>query len=187
MVEQPIVVLHWADGDGLASFPHTLVVAEEQSEVTVLDRFGSPDVDHLVDGVVELVVGDDAHVKYLSRAGARPARRGRSCCSARTSAGTRRCGRPRSRSAATTPGCAASRCSTGEGAESDLLAVYFGDRRQMLDFRTLQDHVAPRTRSDLLFKGAVEDTRPLGLQRADPAAPRGAEGRTPTRPTATSC
>jgi Fe-S cluster assembly protein SufD len=27
----------------------------------------------------------------------------------------------------------------------------------MLDFRTLQDHDAPRTRSDLLFKGAVED------------------------------
>ena len=28
----------------------------------------------------------------------------------------------------------------------------------MLDFRTLQDHDAPDTRSDLLFKGAVEDT-----------------------------
>ena len=27
----------------------------------------------------------------------------------------------------------------------------------MLDFRTLQDHAAPRTTSDLLFKGAVAD------------------------------
>jgi Fe-S cluster assembly protein SufD len=45
----------------------------------------------------------------------------------------------------------------GEGAESELMAVYFGDGTQMLDFRTLQDHAAPRTRSDLLFKGAVED------------------------------
>ena len=44
-----------------------------------------------------------------------------------------------------------------QGGESDLTAVYFGDGNQMLDFRTLQDHVAPRTRSDLLFKGAVED------------------------------
>jgi Fe-S cluster assembly protein SufD len=35
--------------------------------------------------------------------------------------------------------------------------VYFGDGTQMLDFRTLQDHDAPYTRSDLLFKGAVED------------------------------
>ncbi len=38
-----------------------------------------------------------------------------------------------------------------------MVAVYFGDGAQMLDFRTLQDHDAPRTRSDLLFKGAVED------------------------------
>jgi Fe-S cluster assembly protein SufD len=37
------------------------------------------------------------------------------------------------------------------------MAVYFGDHEQMLDFRTLQDHDAPNTRSDLLFKGAVED------------------------------
>ena len=157
VVEKPIVVLHWSDGDGLASFPHTLVVAEEQSEVTVLDRFGSPGrraprrrrgrADRRRQRAREVPVG----------AGARPARPGRSRSSGRTSAGTRRCGRRRSRSAATTPGCAASRCSTGEGAESDLLAVYFGDQEQMLDFRTLQDHAAPRTRSDLLFKGAVED------------------------------
>ena len=36
-------------------------------------------------------------------------------------------------------------------------AVYFGDGEQMLDFRTLQDHAAPHTQSNLLFKGAVED------------------------------
>ena len=66
--------------------------------------------------------------------------------------------RRRSRSAATTRGCAASRVLDGQGGESDQLAVYFGDGDQMLDFRTLQDHDAPRTRSDLLFKGAVEDT-----------------------------
>ena len=36
-------------------------------------------------------------------------------------------------------------------------AVYFGEARQMHDFRTLQDHVAPATTSNLLFKGAVED------------------------------
>jgi Fe-S cluster assembly protein SufD len=62
---------------------------------------------------------------------------------------------------------------TGEGGESDLLAVYFGDNDQMLDFRTLQDHDAPRTRSDLLFKGAVEDrARSVysGLIRLRPSA-----------------
>ncbi len=41
VVEQPIVVLHWSEGEGFASFPHTLVVAGEASEVTVFDRYGS--------------------------------------------------------------------------------------------------------------------------------------------------
>ncbi|HEY3723508.1 MAG TPA: Fe-S cluster assembly protein SufD [Acidimicrobiia bacterium] len=156
VVEKPIVVLHWSDGDGLASFPHTLVVAEEHSEVTVLDRFGSPDVAHLVDGVVELIVSDAAHVKYLSVQEHGP--RTWSVVLQRAHVG-----RDASlRSSAVALGGEYARLRSesrldGEGSESDLLAVYFGDQDQMLDFRTLQDHVAPRTRSDLLFKGAVED------------------------------
>jgi Fe-S cluster assembly protein SufD len=35
--------------------------------------------------------------------------------------------------------------------------VYFAAAGQMHDFRTLQDHIAPRTSSDLLFKGAIGD------------------------------
>jgi len=66
VVDRPVVVLHWSEGEGVASFPHTLVVAEESSEVTIVERFGSPDVEHFVDGVVELLVGDAAHVKHLS-------------------------------------------------------------------------------------------------------------------------
>ena len=34
--------------------------------------------------------------------------------------------------------------------------MYFGEADQMHDFRTIQVHEAPRTTSDLLFKGAVE-------------------------------
>ena len=43
----------------------------------------------------------------------------------------------------------------GRGATGDLLAIYFGEGDQTLDFRTFQDHVAPDTTSNLLFKGAV--------------------------------
>jgi Fe-S cluster assembly protein SufD len=156
VVEQPIVVLHWSEGDGVASFPHTLVVAEEQSEVTVLDRFGSPDVDHFVDGEVELVIGDAAHVKYLSVQEHGP--RTWSIVLQRAHLG--RDATLRSSAVALGGEYARLRSEsllTGQGAESDLLAVYFGDQTQMLDFRTLQDHQAPHTRSDLLFKGAVED------------------------------
>jgi Fe-S cluster assembly protein SufD len=156
VVEEPIVVLHWSEGDGMASFPHTLVVAEEQSEVTVLDRFGSPDVDHFVDGVVELVIGDAAHVKYLSVQEHGP--RTWSIVLQRAHIG--RDATLRSSAVALGGEYARLRSEsllTGQGAESDLLAVYFGDQQQMLDFRTLQDHQAPHTRSDLLFKGAVEE------------------------------
>lgn len=45
----------------------------------------------------------------------------------------------------------------GRGATGDLLAAYFGDGDQTLDYRTFQDHVAPDTTSNLLFKGTVGD------------------------------
>ncbi|MGH9050603.1 MAG: Fe-S cluster assembly protein SufD [Acidimicrobiia bacterium] len=164
IVDRPIVVLHWSEGDGLASFPHTLLLAGESSEVTVLDRFSSPDVlppnggggGHLVDAAVELLVGDNARVRYLSvqehgphtwQIALQRAHVGRDA-TLRSSAVALGGDYARLRSESLL---------TGEGSESDLLAVYFGDGDQMLDFRTLQDHDAPRTRSDLLFKGAVED------------------------------
>jgi Fe-S cluster assembly protein SufD len=43
----------------------------------------------------------------------------------------------------------------GRGASGTLLAAYFGEGDQTLDFRTFQDHAAPDTTSNLLFKGAV--------------------------------
>ena len=45
----------------------------------------------------------------------------------------------------------------GRGATGDLLAAYFGDGDQTLDYRTFQEHVAPDTTSNLLFKGTVSD------------------------------
>lgn len=45
----------------------------------------------------------------------------------------------------------------GRGGTGDLLAAYFGTGEQSLDYRTFQEHVAPDTTSNLLFKGAVGD------------------------------
>jgi Fe-S cluster assembly protein SufD len=177
VVEKPVVVLHWSEGDGLASFPHTLVVAEDGAEVTVFDRYGSADtraggVGHLVDAVVELVVGDNAHVRYLSvqehgphtwQVALQRAHLGRDA-SLKSSVVALGGSYARLRSESLL---------AGSGAESELTAVYFGDGHQMLDFRTLQDHDAPNTRSDLLFKGAVEDTAQSvysGLIRIRPEA-----------------
>jgi Fe-S cluster assembly protein SufD len=161
VVEQPIVVLHWSEGDGLATFPHTLIDAGENAEVTVFDRFGSPDpgpgsAGILVDAVVELILADNAHVRYVSVQEHGP----RTWQVALQRAHVGRDASLRSAAVALGGDYARLRSESrlmGEGAESDLMAVYFGDGHQMLDFRTLQDHAAPRTRSDLLFKGAVED------------------------------
>jgi len=177
VIEQPIVVLHLSEGDGLASFPHTLVVAEDGAEVTVFDRYGSTDTGigttgHLVDAVVELVIGENAHVRYLSVQEHGPR-------TWQVALQRAHLGRDSSlRSSVVALGGAYARLRSesllaGSGAESDLTAVYFGDGDQMLDFRTLQDHDAPNTRSDLLFKGAVEDTAQSvysGLIRIRPRA-----------------
>jgi len=45
----------------------------------------------------------------------------------------------------------------GQGAESDMLGLVFGANEQQFDFHTLQGHRAPDTRSDLLFKSALDD------------------------------
>lgn len=46
----------------------------------------------------------------------------------------------------------------GPGAHSALFAAFLGVDDQVLDFRTRQEHVAPHTTSELLFKGAVADS-----------------------------
>ena len=175
VVDKPIIVLHWSEGEGLATFPHTLVVADESSELTVVDRFGSPDIagpGHLVDAVVELVVGDNARLRYLSV----QEHGSKTWQVALQRAHVGRDASLYSSSVALGGDYARLRTESllaGDNAESDLMAVYFGDHTQMLDFRTLQDHDAPNTRSDLLFKGAVEDQAHSvysGLIRLRPSA-----------------
>jgi Fe-S cluster assembly protein SufD len=174
VVTAPIVVLHWSEGDGRATFPHTLVVAEAGAEVAVVDRYSSRGQDHLVDAVVELVVDDGANVRYLSVQEHGPA----TWQIALQRAHLGRDAVLRSSAVALGGDYARLRSETrldGPGAESDLLAVYFGDGHQMHDFRTLQDHAAPHTRSNLLFKGAVEDEAHSvysGLVRLRPEAQR---------------
>ena len=156
VVEQPFVVDHWTQGEGGASFPHTLVVAGENAELAVLERFASSADRHLAVPVTELVVSDAARVRYLGLQDNGPgvwqvalqrARLGRDA-TLRTSAVALGGDYARLRSEALL---------AGAGASSDMVAVYFANESQMLDLRTLQDHDAPHTTSDLLFKGAVED------------------------------
>ncbi|MGH9004039.1 MAG: Fe-S cluster assembly protein SufD, partial [Acidimicrobiia bacterium] len=158
VVERPFLVKHESRGRGLTSFPHTLVVAGADAEVSVLERFDSFDdeEEHLTVPVTELVVGDASRVSYLglqdqgqhvTQIALQRARVGQDATL---------------RSSAVALGGDYARLRTeallaGPGASSEMVAVYFANESQMLDFRTLQDHDAHHTTSDLLFKGAVED------------------------------
>jgi Fe-S cluster assembly protein SufD len=155
-VDRPILVLHWLDGDGLAAFPRTIVHAGPDSEVTVVEYQSSADVRMVVDPVVELAVDDAARLRYFNvqdlaprvwQIGYQASRVGRDA-TLQSSVVALGGDYARVRTDSSI---------TGKGGSSYLNAVYFADGDRMHDFRTLQDHVAPSSTSDLLFKGAVQD------------------------------
>ena len=156
-VPHPIVVVHWVDADAGAVFPRTFVEAGEASEVTVVELVASSDVRALVVPVVELDAHPAANLRYLNvqRLGPRVWQLGYQGSRVERDATLH------SSIVALGGDYARVRADSklvGMGGTSNLLAVYFGDAHQMHDFRTMQDHEAPKTTSDLLFKGAVEDT-----------------------------
>jgi len=61
----------------------------------------------------------------------------------------------------------------GAGATSRVTGLYFADGSQHLDFDTYQEHAAPRTNSDFLFRGALRDEATTvwrGMIRVEPEA-----------------
>jgi len=155
-IDKPIAVLHWIDAAGIAVFPRTIVHTGADADVTVVEYHTSTDVAALTVPVVELDVDDAGRLHYLN-----VQQLGRQVWQIAYQAS--RVGRDATLdSSSVALGGDYARVRTdsavsGKGATSNLLAVYFGDGESMHDFRTMQDHVAPATTSDLLFKGAVRD------------------------------
>ena len=155
VVPAPVLVLHHTDAGQSATFPHLVVVAGENSEVVVHDHAGSGDVRALVLPVVELRAGPGARLRYLNvqTLGPRVWQLGRQVSRVEGDAHL-------STSMVALGGDYArleiESVLAGKGSSGEMLAVYFGEGDQMHDFRTLQDHLAPRTTSNLLFKGAVQ-------------------------------
>jgi Fe-S cluster assembly protein SufD len=59
------------------------------------------------------------------------------------------------------------------GATSKVTGLYFADGSQHLDYDTYQEHAAPRTNSDFLFRGAIRDEATTvwrGMIRVEPEA-----------------
>ncbi len=155
-VEAPIVVAHWSDETDVATFPRLVVAVGEDSHARVIDyhasaarradahacrspssrssgaaRLGYLNAQNL--GLATWQIGSqvstvDADATFTSTAAAFGGDYARQRTDCRL---------------------------VGRGATGRLRAVYFGEDEQMLDFRTFQDHAAPDTTSNLLFKGAV--------------------------------
>lgn len=153
-VRRPVVIVQWTDAEGAITFPRTVVHVAGGGQATVVEIVASADVDALIVPVTELDVADNGHLGYsqiqvlgprMWQIGHLASRAGRDATVV---------------SAAVALGGSYARVRTSAtlvdpGGSSRQLAVYFGSDHQTHDFRTVQDHRAPRTTSDLLYKGVV--------------------------------
>lgn len=157
-VDEPLHSVLWGPGADLAHISHILVLVDEGASVTYIHEAASPDEtgsNSLHAGIVEIQVMQDAmfkfvelqswgrHVWNFSHERARVERGG---------------------NLDWIFGAIGSRLTknfseldlAGEGAQGRMSGFYFTDGNQHLDHDTQQNHLAPHTTSDLLFKGALK-------------------------------
>jgi Fe-S cluster assembly protein SufD len=156
-VDAPVLLVHWCDAP--SAFPRTCVRVGEGSRLSVVEVFaGAEGADRaLVVPVTELAAADGASISYVSLqilGGAawsigRLAARGASNSTVRTFTVGLGASYDRVRADVSVE---------GRDARSEILSAYLGAGTQVHDIRTLQDHVAPRTTSELLCQGAVAGT-----------------------------
>ncbi|CAB4881736.1 MAG: Fe-S cluster assembly protein SufD [Actinobacteria bacterium] len=152
----------------------TLIVMEEGSKAEVWDQVlsSSEDLNSLMTTVVELHVGDAAHLRYIGIQGlsekswvfgTQQGQIGRDATLDWVALGFGAAkGRVR----------IASRLA-GSGAHGKVTGAYASRNGQHLDFDTFQEHAAPNTVSDLAFRGVLADRSTSvwkGMIRVDPVA-----------------
>jgi len=173
VVDRPIVIVHAVSGAGTAVFPHTLVVAEDNAKVTIVDHFVSNDATRqFACGANDLYAGHGARITYVAaqcwskealslQFNSTVVRRDARVQSLNLHLGGKQA-RHESLSQLQAP-----------GGFSEMLAITVADGARECDQRTLQIHQAPNTKSDLLYKNALLDqSRTIfsGLIIVDPDA-----------------
>jgi Fe-S cluster assembly protein SufD len=141
------------------TFTHTLVVLDTNSEATFMDEYASPargEGQALHNGAIELIVGDGASLHYASLQdfGSNVWQFNHECG---------RVGRDGKLDWITSVmGTRLTKAfQTSEldapGAWARMSGIFFTNGRQHIDLDTQQNHNAPDTTSDLLYKGALKD------------------------------
>jgi Fe-S cluster assembly protein SufD len=166
-----VVVVHEIGGPPVAAFPRTLVELGRLAELNVIEIVTGGD-GAFVAPVTRLEVGEASRLTYTLvqlldatawQIASQSSTVGRdaSLVSAAVAFGGDYT-RLRTESTLVAP-----------GANGRLLALYFGAGKQMPDFRTVQHHRAPKTQSELIYKGVVADESHSvysGLIRVDKGA-----------------
>jgi Fe-S cluster assembly protein SufD len=154
-VELPIQTLTYVDRDGLAVFPHTVLVTEEGAELTFIDRYVSPELGSVFsNAVVEIYAGPNSKVTYVALQDWGPGVTHLAVQRAHV-------GRDAQvRSLGVAFGASLSRAEVESlldepGGSSEMLGLYFATGDQHFDHRSIQDHYGDRTASDLLYKGVL--------------------------------
>ena len=155
-VEKPLVIHHQWNQDRAACFPLVHVEVEENAEIEIVEIFHNSEVSSLVIPETKITVGNGSNVNYqqVQNLNQNVWQLG----TLDVSVGQQ----------ATFQGAIAAiggeyarlktSCSlNGRGASGKISAIYHGDSNQVLDFRTLQRHIARDTYSELLFKGVLDD------------------------------
>jgi Fe-S cluster assembly protein SufD len=172
-VDAPIVVSTAHEQAGSALHWRLLVVLEEGARASVWHE-GSSAADGLVNGVVELVVGQNAQLRFVDL---------QDLEESTWVFGTQRAtvGRDASLDWITLGfGSANGKVFqetqlAGAGAHGTVTGAYAARGRQHLDFDTLQEHAAPDTTSDLAFRGILAGRSSAvwrGMIKVDPGAQR---------------
>lgn len=146
----------WATGG--RTFTHTLVVLDEGAEATFMDEYASPGGDEaaLHNGAIELIVGDNASLRYASLQdfGSNVYQfnheRGRVGRDGKLDWITSMMGTRLAKAFQTAE-------LDAPGAWARMSGIFFTNGRQHLDLDTQQNHNAADTTSDLLYKGALKD------------------------------
>jgi Fe-S cluster assembly protein SufD len=173
-VDGPILLSAIADADHVALHRRALVVLEEDAEAEVWEQYlsGSPDTPGLINTVVELVVGQNARLRYVC---------GQDLNESSLVFGAQRAEVARDGAldwVAVGFGGAKGKVRmetllAGQGASGKVTGAYAPHGRQHVDFDTTQEHGAPHTTSDLAFRGVLADrSRAVwrGMIKVDPGA-----------------
>ncbi|MEJ5241086.1 MAG: Fe-S cluster assembly protein SufD [Anaerolineales bacterium] len=156
-LEQPLHSVLWGPGGGLAHISHILVWVDEGAELTYVHESASPteESDAFHAGLVEIVVEQGARLCFVELQSW--GRHVWNFSHERVRVG-------RDANLDWIFGAVGSKLTknfseldlVGEGATGRMSGFYFADDRQHLDHDTQQNHLAPHTTSDLLFKGALK-------------------------------